>query len=199
MDVRFCEQFAFFTNLDVCTQIFWWHAAASILMPPAFHIASLNHYTPKFSGVPQKLSWCQEVGLEVLPRWGDADFCLFKKAVFRCFLGKFSRPNGRLSTVACYTYLERFALSVNLSYLETILVHPTRRQSFAGKLHSTLRNIWDFVIFNHVLISKGEENWFGAYVYISNEQADDHWRTEDDKEASSKLWRQWKITQLGKI
>ena len=32
-------------------------------------------------------------------------------------------------------------LTYHLSYLETILVHPTRRQSFAGKLHSTLRNI----------------------------------------------------------
>ena len=27
-----------------------------------------------------------------------------------------------------------------------ILVHPTRRQSFAGKLHSTFCNIWDLVI-----------------------------------------------------
>ena len=28
-----------------------------------------------------------------------------------------------------------YGLTVNLSYLETILVHPTRRQNFAGKLH----------------------------------------------------------------
>ena len=38
-------------------------------------------------------------------------------------------------------------LTYHLSYLETILVHPTRRQSFAGKLHSTFRNIWAFVVF----------------------------------------------------
>ena len=28
-----------------------------------------------------------------------------------------------------------YGLTVNLSYLEPILVHPTRRQNFAGKLH----------------------------------------------------------------
>ena len=26
---------------------------------------SLNRYTPKFSGLPQKLTWCQKVGLQV--------------------------------------------------------------------------------------------------------------------------------------
>ena len=34
----------------------------------------------------------------------------------------------------------------NFGYLETIVVHPTRRQNFAGKLHMVLRNIWDPVI-----------------------------------------------------
>ena len=34
----------------------------------------------------------------------------------------------------------------HLGYLETILVHPTRRQSFAGKSDSTFYNIWDLVI-----------------------------------------------------
>ena len=43
-------------------------AADSILMLPTFHIAHLNHYTPKFSGVPQKLTWCQQFGLQVLPK-----------------------------------------------------------------------------------------------------------------------------------
>ena len=36
---------------------------------------------------------------------------------------------------------------VNLIYLETILVHPTRRQNFAGKLDSTFHNIWDLVLY----------------------------------------------------
>merc|ERR1712107_631636 len=52
-------------------------AADSILMPPTFHIARLNRYTPNFSGV---------------------------------FFGqnKFSRPNGRLSPIACLIYLESY-------------------------------------------------------------------------------------------
>ena len=43
-------------------------AADSILMPPAFPIASLNRYTPKFSWVPQKLTWCQQFGLQIFPK-----------------------------------------------------------------------------------------------------------------------------------
>ena len=34
----------------------------TILMPPTFPIASLNRYTPNFSEVPQKLTWCQQFG-----------------------------------------------------------------------------------------------------------------------------------------
>ena len=40
-------------------QVFCRPAADSILMPPTFHIASLNRYNPKFSGIPQKLTWGQ--------------------------------------------------------------------------------------------------------------------------------------------
>ena len=85
-------------------------AADSILMPPTFHIARLNRYTPNFSGVPQKLTWCQQFGLQIFPKWGDADICRLEMAVFRCFFGrnKFSRPNGRLSPIACLTYLESY-------------------------------------------------------------------------------------------
>ena len=61
-------------------------AADSILIPPTFPIASLNRYTPNFSGVPQKLTWCQQFGLQILPKWGDAHICPQKNAVFRCFL-----------------------------------------------------------------------------------------------------------------
>ena len=43
-------------------------AADSILMPPTFHIARLNRYTPNFSGVPQKLTWCQQFGLQIFPK-----------------------------------------------------------------------------------------------------------------------------------
>ena len=34
-----------------------YHTANSILMPPTFHIASLNNYTPKFSAYKQPSSW----------------------------------------------------------------------------------------------------------------------------------------------
>ena len=85
-------------------------AADVILMPPTFHIARLNRYTPNFSGVPQKLTWCQQFGLQIFPKWGDADICPLEMAVFRCFFGrnKFSRPNGRLLPIACHTYLESY-------------------------------------------------------------------------------------------
>ena len=85
-------------------------ATDSILMPPTFHIARLNRYTPNFSGVPQKLTWCQQFGLQIFPKWGDADICRLEMAVFRCFflLNKFSPPNGRLSPIACHTYLESY-------------------------------------------------------------------------------------------
>ena len=39
-----------------------------------------------------------------------------------------------------------YASTVNFSYLETILVHPTRRQSFAGKSDSTFYNVSDLDI-----------------------------------------------------
>ena len=72
-------------------------------MPPTFHIASLNCYTPKFSGVPQKLIWCQKVGL---PKWGDADFCPRKKAVFMCFFfTKYIFPAKRSTFAYSMSYI----------------------------------------------------------------------------------------------
>ena len=56
-------------------------------MPPTFPIARLNRYTPNFSGVTQKLTWCQQFGLQIFPKWGDADFLPPKSSVFRCFFG----------------------------------------------------------------------------------------------------------------
>ena len=38
------------------------------------------------------------------------------------------------------------ALSYNLGYQESISVHPTRRQNFAGKGYSIFPNIWEWVI-----------------------------------------------------
>ena len=117
----------------------------TIFMPPTFPIASLNRYTPNFSGVPQKLTWCQQFGLQIFPKWGDAHILPQKNAVFRCFfwLNKFSRPNSWLSPIACHTsYIwKAMTLSHNLAY-------PTRRQIFAGKQYSTFWNIWDLPIHN---------------------------------------------------
>ena len=62
-----------------------WPAADSILMPPTFPIANLNRYTPQFSGEPHKLTWCQQFGLQIFPKWGGADFLLQKNAVFLGF------------------------------------------------------------------------------------------------------------------
>ena len=38
------------------------------------------------------------------------------------------------------------ALSYNLGYQESISVHPTRRQNFAGKVYSNFPNIWEWLI-----------------------------------------------------
>ena len=43
-------------------------AAVSILIPPTFYIASLHSYTPKVLKVLQKWIWCQQFGLQVLPK-----------------------------------------------------------------------------------------------------------------------------------
>ena len=39
------------------------------------------------------------------------------------------------------------ALSYNLGYQESISVHPTRRQNFAGKVYSNFPNIWEWVVY----------------------------------------------------
>ena len=39
------------------------------------------------------------------------------------------------------------ALSYNLGYQESISVHPTRRQNFAGKPYSNFPNIWEWLIY----------------------------------------------------
>ena len=38
------------------------------------------------------------------------------------------------------------ALSYNLGYQESISVHPTRRQNFAGKVYLVFPNIWEWVV-----------------------------------------------------
>ena len=43
------------------------------------------------------------------------------------------------------------ALSYNLGYQESISVHPTRPQIFAGKPYSTFPNIWEWLIYQCLL------------------------------------------------
>ena len=63
------KNFSFFHEFACPHANYFCQAAAdSILMPPTFPIASLNRYTPNFSGVPQKLTWCQQFGLQIFPK-----------------------------------------------------------------------------------------------------------------------------------
>ena len=66
----------------------WYFPSRSILVPSTFHIASLKRYTPKFSGAPQKLTWCQPFGVQVLPKSGNSYSCTQKKLFLRCFCTK---------------------------------------------------------------------------------------------------------------
>ena len=76
----------FFTNLCVRPQKYLWQPiASSILMPPTFHIASLNHFTPKFSGVPQKLTRYYRFGLQNQPKWGYSKSVSAQKGLFKRF------------------------------------------------------------------------------------------------------------------
>ena len=65
---RRVKKFSFSRNSIAARDFFCRPAADSILMPPTFPIASLNRYTPNFSGVPQKLTWCQQFGLQIFPK-----------------------------------------------------------------------------------------------------------------------------------
>ena len=69
-----------------------WPAADSILMPPTFPIARLNRYTQNFLGVPQKLTWCQQFGLQIFPKWGDAEKPPQKTLFLGVFLDEISFP-----------------------------------------------------------------------------------------------------------
>ena len=66
---RRVKKFIFFHEISLPHATFFCRPAAdSILMPLTFPIARLNRYTPNFSGVPQKLTWCQQFGLQIFPK-----------------------------------------------------------------------------------------------------------------------------------
>ena len=52
------------------------------------HIASLNRYTPKFSGVPQKLTWCNFVGVQHPPKSAYPKSCPLFSVFFGVFFGQ---------------------------------------------------------------------------------------------------------------
>ena len=56
------------------------------------------------------------------------------------------------------------ALSYNLGYQESISVHPTRRQNFAGKPFSDFPNIWEWLILN----IKNTKASFSSFSLISS-------------------------------
>ena len=86
-------------------------AAVTILRPPTFHIAHLKRYVHKFSGVPQKLTCCEWIGLQLLPNSEEFIFVTPERPFLGVVFGQkeFSRRNGRLSPIACLTYSEGYA------------------------------------------------------------------------------------------
>ena len=51
------------------------------------------------------------------------------------------------------------ALSYNLGYQESISVHPTRRQNFAGKVYSNFLNIWEWLVYRVIISKVGCQLW----------------------------------------
>jgi len=127
----FYQRIHFFANFGVTAEKMLRARVRSILMPPTSHIASLNRHTPKFSGVPQKLTWCWPFSVQGLPKSGNNQnhqnsrfwgvFCT--KSIF---LAK--RPIFPFSM--SHIFWKLFGLRVNLIYLGTIYVNPVTRQIF---------------------------------------------------------------------
>ena len=120
----------------------------TILMPQTFPIASLNRYTPNFSGVPLELTQSQQFGIQLLPKSGYPGFLAAKKG---CFWAFFWRKKSFLCKTVDFNLqhvlqiLKAIGPEVNVSYQSSLLKHPTRRQNFANMLqphcahHLTLR------------------------------------------------------------
>ena len=89
---QFTKKIPFFTDFSCRLKKKYRALAPTILMSQTFPIASLNCYTPNFSGVPQKLTWCQQFGLQILPKLGDVHICPQKNAVLGVFLYEISFP-----------------------------------------------------------------------------------------------------------
>ena len=99
-------------------------------------------------GVSQKVVAANYgISVKTLRHW-EGNFCQTKKlvwgAVFR--QNHFSRLNCQLLPKACNTYSESFPCRGSFEIPRTVLVHLSRHQNFAGKLHIRSYNIWDCVV-----------------------------------------------------
>ena len=85
------------------------------------------------------------------------------------------------------------ALSYNLAYQESISVHPTRRQIFAGKTDSTFWNIWQWVIFklkNNICTYVSCPK-YGIFVWKTSLRSLQRWNLVVDKETYLLLGKQY--------
>ena len=64
------------------------------------------------------------------------------------------------------------ALSSNLGYQESISVHPTRRQIFAGKPYSTFPNIWEWVVSAHCFHNFEDFRGLAQFFFLVSMQTD---------------------------
>ena len=96
----------FFANFCVPTGKYWARVRSILLMSLTSHIASFNRHAPKFSVVPQKLSWCQPFGVQGIPKSGNPDSFPPKNVFFA--KNRFSWPNSQHLPIACHTCSESY-------------------------------------------------------------------------------------------
>jgi len=133
----------------------------TILIPPTFPIASLNGYTPNFSGGPK--SWPGVTGLASSSP-APSKVSLSEKlsmilGLFRCFfLDRTSFPSQTVHFVLYHVLhiLKAIVPADNLSYQERSFEHPTRCQIFAntvGRIYvnSILQCVTCYIYVRYVL------------------------------------------------
>ena len=90
---------------------------------------------------PPKVRWCRFFAAQ-------NGHCLFF-FIKSIFLAKPPTFVNRMSYI-----FGKFMHQRSIGYPEKFLLHPTRRQNFAGKLQWTLGNIWDLVLHKDIKIFK---------------------------------------------
>ena len=116
-----------------------------------------------FSWLPQKLTCCERFGLQN----PNSEECIFFTPE-RPFLGvifgqkEFSRPNGRLSPIACHTYSESYASKAILVLLQW---HAKRQ------LLSSFNHLKTKILEHHLDIDQAGLN-IAANVLLPNDGTD---------------------------